>query len=261
MYMDKERIILPVGKAHQRLIREQKQKEESALEGTPIWETINTDIKNAVVRPIDRALAKEIVEEYEWLGCLPAICLYYFGIFYDDVCAGVTVFSKDYIENLGKWDKYHYTGRMLLLSRGVCLHWAHPHSGSKLIMESIKLLPKEIDVITATIDQAAGEIGTIYQACNFTYIGSMRESNPNIKNSRPKDRFGVRINGKLYGGRSIRSKLGTQKKEEILKAWPDAVFVPQFNKHRYFYFLGSKKNKKFLKSQIAHMIKPYPKRS
>jgi len=257
----KDRIILPVGKAHQRVIREQKEKEENESNEKPIWEGINTDIKNAIVKPIERSLAKKIVEEYEWLGCMPAFSKYYFGIFYDGVCAGVTVFGKDYIENLGHWDKYHYTGRMLLLSRGVCVHWAHPHSGSKLIMESIKQLPKEYDVVTATIDQAAGEIGTIYQACNFTYIGSMRESNPNIKNKNPRDRFGVRINGKIYGARAMRNKIGSQKKEEILKYYPDAEFVPQYNKHRYFYFLGSKKNKKFLKKQIEHLIKPYPKRS
>ena len=262
--MTTERIILPVGKAHQRVMREQKALEESE---TPYWESINRDISNAVVRPIERSLAKEIVEEYEWLGCMPAIGMYYFGIFYDDVCAGVTVFGKDYIENLGHWDKYNYTGRMLLLSRGVCVHWAHPHSGSKLIMESIKQLPPEYDVITATIDQAAGEIGTIYQACNFTYIGSMRESNPNIKTTKSKSRFGVRIvsdkypNGKIFGARAMRAKVGSQKKEDILAMFPDAVFVPQYNKHRYFYYRGSKSNKKFLRKQVEHMIKPYPKRS
>ena len=262
--MTTERIILPVGKAHQRVMREQKALEESE---TPYWESINRDISNAVVRPIERSLAKEIVEEYEWLGCMPAIGMYYFGIFYDDVCAGVTVFGKDYIENLGHWDKYNYTGRMLLLSRGVCVHWAHPHSGSKLIMESIKQLPPEYDVITATIDQAAGEIGTIYQACNFTYIGSMRESNPNIKTTKSKSRFGVRIvsdkypNGKIFGARAMRAKVGSQKKEDILAMFPDAVFVPQYNKHRYFYYRGSKSNKQFLRKQEEHMIKPYPKRS
>ena len=242
-------------------MREEIALKESKNGETPIWETINRDISNAVVKPIERSLAKEIVEKYEWLGCMPAISYYHFGIFYDDVCAGVTVFGKDYIENLGHWDKYHYTGRMLLLARGVCVHWAHPHSGSKLIMESIKQLPPEYDVITATIDQAAGEIGTIYQACNFTYIGSMRESNPNIKNTKAKSRFGVRINGKMYGARAMRSKVGSQKKEDILAAFPDAEFVPQYNKHRYFYYRGSKSNKKFLKKQIAHMIKSYPKRS
>ena len=127
---------------------------------------------------------------------------------------------------------------MILLSRGACVHWAHPHSASKLITSSMKMLPKKYKVVTATVDELAGEIGTIYQACNFHYIGAMRENNPNIKNSKG-NRFGVLINGKLYGARSIRQKIGSQRKAEILSKWPDAKFIPQKSKKRYFYFLGS----------------------
>lgn len=251
-----DNIILAVGKAHQRVIREQKEKEDNG----ETWKHLNRDIGNAVIKPITNKLAKEIVEEYEWLGCMPAISKYCFGIFYDDVCAGVTVFGTDYCENLGHWDKYGYTGRMLLLARGVCVHWAHPHSGSKLIMESIKQLPPEYDVITCTIDKAAGEVGTIYQACNFYYIGSMRGNNPKTAGSAGRCRFGVKIDGKIYGSRAMRSKVGSQKKADILARYPQAIFIKQYEKHRYFYFRGSKNNKKHLKKGINDFIKPYPKR-
>ena len=87
----------------------------------------------------------------------------------------------------------------------------------------------------------------------------MRENNPKV-NSRKNDRFGVKIKGKLYGARSIRQKLGTTKKEEILKRFPDAEFIPQANKKRYFYFLGNRKERKYHKAQIEDQIKPYPKR-
>ena len=87
----------------------------------------------------------------------------------------------------------------------------------------------------------------------------MRENNPNV-NSRKNDRFGVKVKGKLYGARSIRQKLGTQRKEDILKIYPDAEFVPQASKKRYFYFLGSKTERKYYKKQIESYIKPYPKR-
>jgi hypothetical protein len=89
----------------------------------------------------------------------------------------------------------------------------------------------------------------------------MRESNPNIKSKKPKSRFGVKINGKIYGARAMRKKIGSQRKEEILKHFPDAEFIPQYNKHRYFLFRGSKSNRKYLKKQIQHLIKPYPKRA
>lgn len=197
--------------------------------------------------------AKEIIEKYEWLGCMPAVNKYAFGIFFGDLCGGVVVFGPEYSENLGVWDKYGFTGKMLLLSRGVCLHWTPKNTNSKLIMGAIKFLSPKYEVITCTTDHLAGEVGTIYQACNFHYVGAMRE---NGKGS--KERLGVIIDGKLYGSRAIRSKVGSQKKEAILKLYPTAKFIKQKSKHRYFLFVGKNKHKH--QKSIEHLIKPYPKR-
>ena len=247
-------------KAHQRLMREHFQKVEADqnLFGA-WWESIDTDIKKAEVKPIDRKTAKLIVEKYEWLGCMPAIVKYCFGIFWEGICGGVVCYSPEYIENLGRWDKYDFTGKIILLSRGVCIHWAHPHSASKLITSSIKMLPEKYKIITATVDDLAGEIGTIYQACNFHYVGSMRDANPNV-NSRKGDRDGWLINGKLYGSRAMRAKFGTTKLEEIKKHHPNVEKVKQNSKGRYFLFRGSKKERAYHKKQIEHLLKPYPKR-
>jgi len=247
-------------KAHQRIVREEKEIEDAHNVFGKWWEDIDTDIKKAVVKPIERKQAQEVIEQYEWLGCMPAMVKYCFGIYFENNLGGVVVYSHEYSENLGHWDKYDYTGKMILLSRGACVHWAHPHSASKLITSSMKMLPEKYKVVTATVDELAGEIGTIYQACNFYYIGSMRENNPNVKSPK-SSRFGVLINGKLYGARSIRQKIGTQRKADILAKWPNAKFVPQKAKKRYFYFLGNKKERKYYKKQIEQFIKPYPKRS
>ena len=247
-------------KAHQRIVREEKEIEDAHNVFGKWWEDIDTDIKKAVVKPIERKQAQEVIEQYEWLGCMPAMVKYCFGIYFENNLGGVVVYSHEYSENLGHWDKYDYTGKMILLSRGACVHWAHPHSASKLITSSMKMLPAKYKVVTATVDELAGEIGTIYQACNFYYIGSMRENNPNVKSPK-SSRFGVLINGKLYGARSIRQKIGTQRKADILAKWPNAKFVPQKAKKRYFYFLGNKKERKYYKKQIEQFIKPYPKRS
>ena len=190
---------------------------------------------------------------------MPAIVKYCFGIFWEGICAGVVCYSPEYIENLGRWDKYDFTGKIILLSRGVCIHWAHEHSASKLITSSIKMLPEKYKIITATVDDLAGEIGTIYQACNFHYVGSMRDANPNV-NSRKGDRDGWLINGKLYGSRAMRAKFGTTRLEEIKKHHPNVEKVKQNSKGRYFLFRGRKKERAYYKKQIAHLLKPYPKR-
>lgn len=223
---------------------------------------VDLKVRNSAVRPIDYLTAKEMIVKYEWLGKMPAIVKYSYGIFFPtkdggEVCGGVVTFSTEYSENLGVWDKYGFSGKLLLLSRGVCLWWTPKNTNSRLIGEAIKQLPQQYEVITATIDFMAGEYGTIYQSCNFHYIGSMRDNNPNVK-SRKGDRFGVIIDGNLRTARSMRAELGTQKKSVILEKYPQAKFVKQESKHRYFYFRGKDK-KKHLKA-IAEFIKPYPKR-
>tara|TARA_R100001163_G_C5000604_1_gene149871 strand:+ start:65 stop:829 length:765 start_codon:yes stop_codon:yes gene_type:complete len=246
--------------AHQKIIRDKKSKELSTDLFGEYWKHINIDIKNAIIKPVTILTAKKIIEEYEWLGCLAAFTKYQYGIFFDNVCGGVVTYSPEYIENLGRWDKYGYSNKILLLSRGACVHWSHKHSASKLISQSIKMLPKKYKVITATVDDLAGEVGTIYQACNFYYVGSMRDSNPKL-NSKKGDRDGWLINNKLYGSRALRQKFNTTKIEILKKYYPNIKKVKQNSKGRYFYFRGTKKEKLNLFKAIEHIVKPYPKRT
>lgn len=244
-----------IGEAWQYQVRKQKALEESV---NPYWENLDLTLSNSIVRPIDVKLAKRIIEEYEWLGCMPAIVNYCYGIFFRDivtgeeVCGGAVVYGKEYAENLGVWDKYGYTGKLLLLARGVCLHWTKKNTNSRLIMESMKLLPPEYEVITCTTDNLAGEVGTIYQACNFDYVGVMRKG---------KERTGCVIDGKLYNSRSLRAKFGHQRKKDILEMYPNAKFIKQKSKDRYFYFRGDKRTRRRNRAAIEHLIKPYPKRT
>jgi len=243
-----------VGKAHQRIVREEKAKTEP---------TPNVDLSpsNATVKPIDRETAKKVILEYEWLGCMPAIAKYYYGLYFGEHLAGVVIYGDDYSENLGTWDKYGFTGKMILLNRGACVHWAPSFSGSMLIRRSMDLLPEKYEVVTATVDELAGEIGTIYQACGFHYVGCMRAKNPNIKNG-ARDRFAVLIDGKLYGSRSIRAKIGSQRKADILEhfAGCQIEFIKQKAKSRYFAFRGSRKILKKHLQSISHLVETYPKR-
>lgn len=250
--------ILDVGVAHQKLIREEKAASEK--QNGDYWSHLNLNLKDAVVKAIDIKLAKRLIVEYEWLGCMAAVNWFSFGIFFDGVCGGVVCFGPEYIENLGRWDKYGYTGKIILLNRGVCLHWTPINTGSKLISEAMKMLPEKYEVVTCTTDHLAGEVGTIYQACNFHYVGSMRDSNPNVK-SRNGDRDAWVIDGKIYGARNLRLKYGTTKMEVLKLHHPNVVKVKQNSKHRYFYFRGNKYQKKANLAAIGHLVKPYPKRN
>ena len=251
-----------VGQAHQSLMRQEWAEIERKNLG---FQPKDVSLDSAVIRPIERRDAKPVIEQYEYLKCMPAISTHHFGIYFDtpagERLGGVLVYSPDYAKNLGHWDKYGYTDNMLLLSRGVCLWWTPHNTASYFISRANRWLRDNTDfrVITATVDAMAGEVGTIYQSLNWNYVGSMRRANPNIK-VKTRSRFGVIIDGKLYGSRAIRSKIGSQRKAEILKRWPDAQFVKQREKDRYFTFLGTKREKRELRKSIEHLILPYPKR-
>lgn len=225
----------------------------------PYWEKYNLSIKDSVVREITYTEAKSVIDKYEWLKCMPVCVKHCYGLFFphkynpnDWLLGGVTVFAQEYAENTGVWDKYGFAGKMILLARDVNIHFCPKNANSHLIMESIKLLPERYKVVTCTIDTLAGEIGTIYQSCNFVYVGVMRKN---------KTRIGCIIDGKLYGSRSLKQKFGTSSKTEILKRFPQAVFIQQNAKGRYFYFRGDKRERRENYRAIRHLVKDYPKRS
>ena len=226
-------------KAHQRIIRE---RHAAADAGPPIASNIGA----ATVRPITKAEASAIVERFEWLGTMPAVVRHCFGIFFDGHCAGAVVYGDEAGENLGIWNRYGYTGRIISLSRGACLHWAHPHSASKLVRGSMKLLPGRYAVVTATVDAAAGEVGTIYQAAGFDYVGIMRAGGRAL----------VRVNGRHISERQAGRLAGSRGARALAKLGFDAN--PVQRRARYFAFRG--RERKQLRAAIAHLIRPYPKR-
>jgi hypothetical protein len=236
--------------SHQRIIRDKIAEQETASPSVEDWESLDRSIENAVVREISIPEARPIIEKYEWLGSLSSFIVACFGIFFDNVCGGVVVYSVDYAENLGVWDEYGYTGKIVCLSRGACVHWAHPHSASKLIRTSMKMLPEKYKVITATVDATAGEVGQIYQAANFDFVQMKGHGNrasiigPDGKHMSERQAYDI------YGTRSIK---------ELREMGMTVVSVPR--KGRYFAFRGSKKEIRENRKAITHLLKPYPKRA
>ena len=228
-------------KAHQRVLREQHAAAANSMGRT-------ADISTAVVRPITIAEAKAIIVQHEWLGTMPAVTRHCYGIFFADELGGVVVYGDEPAENLGVWDRYGFTGRIITLARGACLHWAHPHAASKLIRSSMRLLPERYTVVTATVDGRAGEIGTIYQAAGFDYVGVMRQGGRAL----------VRVNGKHMSERQAGRLAGTRGARALGKLGFDAISMPR--RARYFAFRGGKQERRRDRAAIAHLLQPYPKR-
>jgi hypothetical protein len=119
----------------------------------------------------ERQSLKKFIERHEWLGNLSQYTTHWFGAYYNDILAGVILFnmpnafSKMLGENTPKLER--------LISRGACISWSPKNLASSFMMWSIKYMVKTTNyrLFTAYSDPTAKELGTIYQACNFYYLG------------------------------------------------------------------------------------------
>jgi len=243
-----ETSLYDIGKAHQRIIREEKENEQ--VNKDPLfgswWETNHrkTDIKNAEIKEISYGEASPIIFKYEWLGTMPTFNTHYFGIYFNGECGGVVVYGislpKTVFDSvLGK----KYGDKIRVLSRGACVWWTPKDAASKLISSSLKKLSEYgYKAVIAYCDSRANEIGTIYQACNFLYIG---------KSSGGYEYF---IEGKWRTGKGASNYSHKARDLSLYKKRERSM------KFKYIYLLGSKKEKKEMKRILQNSILPYPKR-
>jgi len=114
---------------------------------------------------------KKFIEKYEWLGKMPNRPTHRFIAKYNGILAGVIVMAtpNSFSTYLGQTTK----DIEKLISRGACASWTPKNLASSLLMWSIKWMVKntKFRLFSAYSDTEAKEIGTIYQACNFYYIG------------------------------------------------------------------------------------------
>ena len=107
-----------------------------------------------------------------------------------------------------------------------------PNQASFLVSRSLKLLPKP-KVVVSYADTAQDHAGIIYQACNFLFTGTTKARTD--------------IAGK--DGKHSRHHLGDRQNR-----------INRSAKHRYVYFIGSKKDKKTLRNALRYTIEDnYPK--
>ncbi len=107
-----------------------------------------------------------------------------------------------------------------------------PNEASFLVSRSLKLLPRP-KVVVSYADTAQDHAGIIYQACNFLFTGT----------TKPR----TDMAGK--DGKHSRHHLGDRQNR-----------INRSAKHRYVYFIGSKKDKKILRNALKYTIEDsYPK--
>lgn len=114
---------------------------------------------------------KEFIEKHEWLGKMPNRPTHRFIATHRGIIAGVVVMAtpNSFSHLLGPQNK----DLEKLISRGACISWSPVNLASWLIMNSINWMVANTSFryFTAYSDTEAKELGTIYQSCNFIYLG------------------------------------------------------------------------------------------
>lgn len=214
------------------------------------------DIKRAVVRPISRKLAEQIILKYEWLGTMSPTSHHY-GIFFGAYCAGVCCVGFSAGANINSFKEFGLSNynELAYLARGANVHWSPIGTNSKLVSWTCKLLARETSakLIIAYSDTDAGEVGTIYQACNWVYVGKGASTNQWVSpNGRIFDQKYPSDLRRKDGNRLARSKYTQALRND---GWKEQKSNP---KHRYVFVLD--KSDKQLVKLVDALRKPYPKR-
>ena len=115
--------------------------------------------------------------------------------------------------------------------------------GSYFVANSMKLMPKP-SIIVSYADTSMGHVGYVYQASNFIYTGLSAQRNE------------WREIGKNTHSKSVVEMYSLEERQSN----PDRFeHVERPQKHRYIYFLGSKKEVKQLNKDLNYEVQPYPK--
>lgn len=135
-----------------------------------------SDFEFEYVEKTDKIKCEEIklfIERHEWLGKLPKMPTHRFTarLKTNGILAGVVVMSTPnaFSHILGKENR----DKEKLVARGASISWSPKNLGSWLVSSSVKWMVNNTDfrVFTAYSDPEAKELGTIYQAMNWHYLG------------------------------------------------------------------------------------------
>jgi hypothetical protein len=115
---------------------------------------------------------------------------------------------------------------------------------------SLKMLPKPF-VIASYADTSKNHHGYIYQATNWIYTGlSIKFKDVAVKGLENQHHSTIEdlVRGKENRMEALRQMFGDR-----------LYYVERPQKHRYFYFLGNKKQVKDMFKMLPYELQPYPK--
>jgi len=188
------------------------------------------------IKEIPNEIAKPFILKKHYAETLPSIS-YCFGLHKEQDLVGVCTFGMppNYVENKA-WKPFD----LLELNRLVSIENLPKNALSYFVSHSLKKLSSPLAVI-AYADKGKGHHGYIYQATNWVYTG-LAEGTKN----RP-----------IYIMKSGQEKHRRHAKDINMDNVKEIKRTE--GKHRYYYFVGNKREKRKMRKKLRFEEKPYPK--
>lgn len=240
---------------------------------------------DAVLSESGRKSCTKFIERHEWLGTIPPYTTHYFSAKWRNILCGVVLMSEPNAQSKILGDDTWKVER--LISRGACISFSPKNLGSAFVMWCIKWMVQNTQyrLFTAYSDPSAKELGTIYQALNFYYLGNNFGSTKRYINP---------YTGTICNDRTFRhNNMYKLYANELGLKWDDSWIVDNCidwsrvpdeieeavrnrsrevvrnaktldfpSKHKYAFVLGrDKRETKYLRKRLENLNKiyPYPK--
>jgi hypothetical protein len=200
------------------------------------------------VKSIDKFQCRDWLLHKHYAKRLPPI-QYAFGLHDEDmVLVGIVTYSTPASSNLRSIFNNEF--KLIELNRLCINEGLERNCLSFLVSKSLKMLPVPLIVISYA-DTSKNHHGYIYQATNFIYTGlSAKRTDWKIKGLEH-----------LHGATIADMSRGKENRSEWMrdKFGDDFYLEDRSRKHRYFMFLGNKKQVKKMNELLPYKKEPYPK--
>jgi hypothetical protein len=206
-------------------------------------------LADVIIHPVSRIDCLPFIMDIHYAHRMPSVS-YRFGLFRNNTLEGIVTYGTPSSAPLRSGIcGPEFSASVLELNR-LCLRNNIKNDASRLVAASLKMLPKDKIIISfADTDQC--HVGTVYQACNFVYCGL------SAKRTDWKIRGMEHLHGQTiadeFRGKCNRSELMRQ------KYGSDFYLKDRPRKHRYVYFVGSRKFKKKAFAALRYDPESYPK--
>lgn len=203
------------------------------------------------VRSINSSETHEWFLKKHYAKRIPSVS-YAYGLYQTNL-VGICTYGRPVAHSLVK---SAFTGKFqdtfLELNRLVVDEGLEKNVLSFFVSQTLKKLPSP-NVVVSYADTSQNHHGYIYQATNWIYTGLSAK------------RFDYKVKGLEHlHSASLMDHVGRGVvKDKIVKLkemYGDKLYtLDRPRKHRYFYFIGNKKQKKEMRQNLAYQIEPYPK--